>query len=1162
MNRFRLYCTRIFKISFCIFFLITNLITPSRAQEGIKGFGNAKTTGANTSVKGNTYAIIAGITPYPYIKPLQYGAEDAELFRDFLMSPAGGGLKLNDNIFFKENAEVKWLPWLTEAQGWLKKKNLTENDRLFIYFSGHGDAYEDDYFLLTYDCNPQNDPNLYKATALNMDYLKKGLVLPPLRKGVQVILILDACRSNELPGGVAGLKKFVELAVEPNAIYPGELQMLSTEAGTESYEHSKVGNGHGLFTYYLIDALYGAADIEGEAANNNGKVEFEELSSWVRNKVRKDAMLYFKKEQRPVFKPVEKYSEVISVVDKNSYEAWVKNKELSKLSGTGEMLAINKKSTGGKAGAAGAKVDTVLLSVYNKFIAAIKAETLIGENSAETFYDQMLKQWPNNTITEDARYDLAGELLDFGQQKINLYLSGKGFAQLHSLEERMKKDNIKGGEVDKGILPEGARQLSKMKMVVNTTFSKAAQMMEKATTLLKDEPTLLEAVYPKLYFLKAAAVNNSENKTKLREGVKYARKAMALDKNAAYNYNMMGMLLADLDDDSCEYYYKKAIQLAPKWAYPVNGLGLYYFDNGKTNLALQYYTQAFALDTLNSFVSQNLGSVHHTLNHIDSAKYYYYKALKINDCESTANGNLGSLFIDSIDLGKPTAKHYTQLALSYLKKSLKCNINNTWTYRRLAYLFAKINKPDSAIFYLQKGVEANPEVALAHRNLADELLLQKDTVGAEKEYLAAYKADPDDVAGHLLLGDFYNKTGNRTKAMDVFTDVAKKHPEEAEAYNYMGIAYHKTDLKKALQYYLKAAEIDPGQAYIQSNIGNTYSSLKDTVLAKKYYAKAIEIDSGYIPAYQGWGSMYIKSNQYNKAFPYYMKAYKLDKDNLTTNYNIGHMYRMQDMYDEAIPYYEKTIQLDPNDPDPYHAMGMIFHGKKDLDKAAMYFEKAVKLDSIDSDYYWHLANVNYSRGYQSDKKGDKQTGNKYYDLAIVQFTKGSKLTTTPTDYFAKVGGIYFYKEGAERAVLYYTDLIKQYPQYSAEIYNYTGNIYRSMANDYLPAITYYKKALEFKQTEEIYTGLGYSYLYSGQIAPAIGAFNKSIDLMPNSADCYYNLACAYSIQKNAVKVIQTLDMAFAKGYKNYDHFMEDSDLTFARQLAEFGPLVKKYFPGK
>jgi hypothetical protein len=50
-----------------------------------------------TIVGPQTFAMIMGISQYLKVRPLQYADKDAELFRDFLRSPAAGNLP-EDNI--------------------------------------------------------------------------------------------------------------------------------------------------------------------------------------------------------------------------------------------------------------------------------------------------------------------------------------------------------------------------------------------------------------------------------------------------------------------------------------------------------------------------------------------------------------------------------------------------------------------------------------------------------------------------------------------------------------------------------------------------------------------------------------------------------------------------------------------------------------------------------------------------------------------------------------------------------------------------------------------------------------------------------------------------------------------------------------------------------
>ena len=60
----------------------------------------------DTTIAGpQTFAIIMGISRYKYVRSLTYADKDAEMFRDYLKSPAGGKVSA-DNIFCLLNEEA------------------------------------------------------------------------------------------------------------------------------------------------------------------------------------------------------------------------------------------------------------------------------------------------------------------------------------------------------------------------------------------------------------------------------------------------------------------------------------------------------------------------------------------------------------------------------------------------------------------------------------------------------------------------------------------------------------------------------------------------------------------------------------------------------------------------------------------------------------------------------------------------------------------------------------------------------------------------------------------------------------------------------------------------------------------------------------------------
>jgi tetratricopeptide (TPR) repeat protein len=463
----------------------------------------------DSTIKGpQTFALIVGISKYKYVQPLRYADKDAELFRDYLKSPAGGSVK-DENIFCLLNEKANNSNFWGKGFQWLKAKELERGDKLFIYLAGHGDAIdEDQFFFLGYDCNPAGDKNNYLVSgAIQLFNLKKKIAAETV-KGVEVVFIMDACRSNELPGGLEG-QNFLNTAVSEKKV--GDIIMLATGAGQESLEDATIGNGHGLFTYYLVDGLSGLADSKSDPDN---KISFREIESYVDLHVPEVALQQFKRKQDPYFCCNEKNNQVISIVDSSYLQNWLKQKKLSEKGPGNSINALMKKNK--------APIDTALLALYNRFYKAIQLNNTRGRDDAMLLYDQLEKKYSGNPYTLDARSTLAVSYLDFAQNKINDYL---GCATSSVQDQR-----------------------------------EAGERLEKAIDLFKkDDPDFANSLMNRLYLLKASAENSIT-------AFHNAYSALAIDPKAAYISNKLALMhLQKGNKDSALYYARKATEIAPKW---------------------------------------------------------------------------------------------------------------------------------------------------------------------------------------------------------------------------------------------------------------------------------------------------------------------------------------------------------------------------------------------------------------------------------------------------------------------------------------------------------------------------------------------------------------------------------------------------------------------
>ena len=244
-------------------------------SQNTKGFSVPKT--AENNVSGKTYALIVGVAKYrnTAIPSLQFADKDAVEFYEYLkesgVDTANMLLLLNEGA---KNSDI--MISLDEMTDKAQK-----GDKIFIYFSGHGDVESkvitQDAYLLSYDA-----PNkVYAGGGAIAVYLLKGYLATLSSKGVQVIFITDACHSGNLSGGREGMENAANVL---KGQWKDEIKILSCQPGELSLEGKQWGNGRGLFSYELINGMAGIAD-----KNKDGKVSLRELNLYLMEKVPDEA---------------------------------------------------------------------------------------------------------------------------------------------------------------------------------------------------------------------------------------------------------------------------------------------------------------------------------------------------------------------------------------------------------------------------------------------------------------------------------------------------------------------------------------------------------------------------------------------------------------------------------------------------------------------------------------------------------------------------------------------------------------------------------------------------------------------------------------------------------------------------------------------------------
>ena len=213
----------------------------------------------------NSWAIVVGIDKYQKWPQLQYAVRDAEGVGQLLVQKFGFA---PERVLTLKNEQATRAGILAAFHDRLAHGKLQPNDRLFVFFAGHGatrklSSGRDLGYIVPSDA----DPDKLATDAIPMTEIQNIAESLPAK---HALFVMDACYSGLglTRGGANGS------FLRDNARRLGR-QML-TAGGTDQLVSDGGPNGHSVFTWTLLQALGGKADLNGD-----GLITGTELAAYV-----------------------------------------------------------------------------------------------------------------------------------------------------------------------------------------------------------------------------------------------------------------------------------------------------------------------------------------------------------------------------------------------------------------------------------------------------------------------------------------------------------------------------------------------------------------------------------------------------------------------------------------------------------------------------------------------------------------------------------------------------------------------------------------------------------------------------------------------------------------------------------------------------------------
>ncbi len=333
-------------------------------------------------------------------------------------------------------------------------------------------------------------------------------------------------------------------------------------------------------------------------------------------------------------------------------------------------------------------------------------------------------------------------------------------------------------------------------------------------------------------------------------------------------------------------FYEQAAKLDPKSVTAILRIGKLWNRSKNYNAALDSYKKASLIDSSFAPAYREMAEIYARAGQFNNAVAKYKRYLEINkDCD--ARGRYAGFLLE--------AKHYAE-SIDATKEALKCDPNNVYLYRYLAYAYFEFSPPDYT-----SGLE-NSNTFFLKANADTKLI-------------------PMDYEYHAKL---LSKNGKDSLALIDFT---------------------------------KALELQPEKVELNGDIASAYMKMKKWAEAITFFDKKIAGNKANINDYFGLARAYYFSKDFVKADSATSQMIRLQPDLALGYLWKAKVNVQQDLKNEkwlAKPYYEQFIgKVKPEDVekskkdliDGYTYLGVYYINMKDFTVAKLLFQEVFGLDS-------------------------------------------------------------------------------------------------------------------------------------------------------------------------------------------------------------------------
>ncbi len=361
------------------------------------------------------------------------------------------------------------------------------------------------------------------------------------------------------------------------------------------------------------------------------------------------------------------------------------------------------------------------------------------------------------------------------------------------------------------------------------------------------------------------------------------------------------------------------------------------------------------------------GVLCYELNQLDRAEEHFKKCLELQPEHPSAPYNLGLVY---------AKKNDWETSLKYFEQAVERNPNKADMWFATGWAYEQLGNTESALKYYRHALDINPKhpQALNHSAM---ILFHRGDEATAKEYLQqAVTIAPNYSDAKFNLGQVLLAERRPAEALKCFTAIVGQYQPEYELLKSIGLCYvQMLDYQQALQYLLKAKEMNPAKWDEESTLAVCYAGLgmrneciqainnsEQTKLtpqqifqlghalelleewdkAEKYYKSVLEKDDNHADSWAGLGNIYLARGDKDRAYQCFNKALQLNRYQFGAWFNVILQLMENQKWEEAKTQLVGFIEYYPEHIEAYYNLGLVYEVLADIENARKCFDKVLE----------------------------------------------------------------------------------------------------------------------------------------------------------------------------------------------------------------------------